>query len=182
MKHPNKIRIVEPIIVLVFVAILIFYLINAFNTQDWLWFQSGTTDARPSRIVIVHKGQSTLLAPGHPDYADLAEAIHASISQPSNTDLINIDFNEATETFYKEEGVLLELYYDRPVKFHTIYRTGEPTQISVPIVGRHAGHGYFFRGAEGEWWFGAMRMADPMPLLNAVEALGYPVEMTPTAQ
>ena len=71
---------------------------------------------------------------------------------------------------------MLELYFSRPVQYHTSYRTGDPTQLLVPIEGRHAGKGYFFRGAEGEWWFGAMRMGDPVPLLDTMARLGYPVD------
>jgi hypothetical protein len=176
MKHPSKIRILEPVILFVVIGVLIVYVVNALNTQDWWWFRSQAVEVVPSRMVIVQDGERTTLVPGSPMFDRLAEAAQISLSHPNNTDLINLGISDDTLAFYESSGVLLELYFDRPVQFHTSYRTGEPTQLLVPIEGRHAGNGYFFRGDQGEWWFGAMRMADPAPLLDVMAALGYRVD------
>ena len=176
MKHPSRIRLWEPLILFAFIAVAIFYLVNALNTQDWFWFRSTVTDIEPTRIVVVHDGQEETLIPGHPEFASLAAAAEVSLQDLSNTDLINLDISSETAAYYENEGVLLELYFDRPLKFHTTYRTGDPTQLLIPIEGRHAGNGYFFRGQEGEWWFGAMRMANPAELLDTMTEMGYPVD------
>jgi hypothetical protein len=39
-----------------------------------------------------------------------------------------------------------------PVDFHLPFNDGEPTALLIPIQGRHAGHGYVFRGGNGKWW------------------------------
>ena len=173
LKHPSQIRVVEPIIFFALALVVIIYSINALNTQDWLWFASGNVDATPDRIVIWDHGEKSVLQPGHEDYAELATAVHQSLHKFSNTNLINIGFGEDTLTYFEKDGVLLELYYNSPVPYRASFRVGQPTQMLVPIEGRHAGHDYFFRGAEGTWWFGAMRMADPAPLLSTLEEMGY---------
>ncbi len=173
LKHPNQIRIIEPLIFFILAIVAIIYAINAMNTQDWLWFASGNVDATPDRIVIWEEGEKIVLQPGHEDYDELATAVHESLYKFSNTNLINIGFGEDTLTYYEDKGVLLELYYNTPVHYRASFRVGSPTQMLVPIEGRHAGHDYFFRGSEGTWWFGAMRMANPEPLLLTLQELGY---------
>ena len=167
----------EPFLWFALIVGLIAYFVNVLNTHDWLWFQQKSEMLRPGRIIIVDRGQRTTIVPGHEDFERLAEAVGLSVSRPSNSDLINVGISEETVAFYKEAGVMLEIYFDRPVTFHTAYRAGEPTQILLPISGRHAGKGYFFRGAQGEWWFGAMRMADPMPIYRLMAEMGYNVDM-----
>ena len=172
--YPNqKIRLWEPLIML-FVAVgIIIYGVGAFNSQDLFWFLSKSVDATPNRIVILVNGEETVIQPGHDDYIALSTAVNASVSDFSNTNLINIGFGEETLDYYDTDGVLVELYYDNPLNFHAPFRTGKPTQLLVPVDGRHAGKDYFFRGDQGEWWFGAMRMADPEPLFTTLAELGY---------
>lgn len=173
MQHPSKIRVLEPFIGLFLFAILIFYAINVFNTGNWLWFSSKSAHVRPSRIVIVDHGQRTVVAQGHASYQALVDAAEQSLSKLSNTDLVSIGLSEQTLADYDTDSLVLELYFDQPVIFNSIARTGEPTQLLIPIEGRHAGGGYVFRGAQGSWWHGAIRMADPAPLLNALQQMGY---------
>ena len=172
--YPNqKIRLWEPLFVLFFAVAAIIYAINAFNSQDLLWFLSKSVNATPDRIVVWVDGEQTVIQPGHDDYITLSTAVNQSVSDFSNTNLINIGFGEDTLDYYDSDGVLVELYYNNPVNFHAPFRTGEPTQLLVPVDGRHAGKDYFFRGDQGEWWFGAMRMADSKPLLTTLSDLGY---------
>ncbi|MEZ4645787.1 MAG: hypothetical protein R3E31_24210 [Chloroflexota bacterium] len=173
LKHPRQIKVWEPLFLFVAITMLIIYAINALNTQDWLWFASKTVDATPDRIVIWHDGEQRLIQPGHDDFIELARAANVSLSRFSNTDLIHVDFNEETEAFYAQHGTLVTFFYDNPLDFHAPFRTGKPTQLAVPVNGRHAGYDYFFRGDKGVWWFGAMRMADSGPLLRTLAELGY---------
>lgn len=177
LRKSSKIWAFEPFVWFVLIVGLIVYVVNVLNTDDWSWFQQKSVAIDPSRIVIVNEGQRTTIVPGHEDFGRLAGAVSLAVSRPSNNDLINVGISEETVAFYKEAGVVLEIYFDRPVTFHTAYRAGEPTQILLPISGRHAGKGYFFRGAQGEWWFGAMRMADPMPIYRLMAEMGYNVDM-----
>ena len=173
MQHPTKIRIIEPFLTFLVVGAAVVYLVNALNSGNWLWFQSRATNVRPSRIVIVDHGERTVLTSGHAHFKELADAASASLSKLNNTDLISIGLSEETLQDYATDALVLELYFDSPVHFNTQARLGEPTQLLIPIEGRHAGGGYVFRGAHGEWWFGAIRMADPTPLYTALQQMGY---------
>lgn len=159
----------------ILVAVLIVYAVNAINAQDWLWFTSQATVIEPVEIVVVENGNRKTLVPGHADFAQVSAAAKEALAEIDSTDLINLGLSDETLGYFDESGVLLELYFRKPVVFHTQFRAGEPTQILIPLEGRHAGNGYFFRGADGEWWYGAIRMANPKPLYDAMVALGYPV-------
>ena len=130
-------------------------------------------DATPSRIIIWNHGEKIVIQPGHESFIELSTAVHQSLHEFSNTNLINLGFSEDTLTYYETNGVMLELYYDNPLNYRASFRVGEPTQLLVPVEGRHAGSDYFFRGDKGDWWFGAMRMANPEPLFTALSQLGY---------
>ncbi|MEM7113671.1 MAG: hypothetical protein AAF614_14630 [Chloroflexota bacterium] len=171
---PRDIRLFKPVLILGLTMVGIVYFLSIINTGgDWLWFQSRGVNVRPDRIRILHYGEETFIQPGHLDYIPLADAVETSLSDFNNTDLINLGLGENTLDYFNDQGVLLELFYDQPVTFRASFRTGEPTQLLVPVEGRHAGHNYFFRGAKGEWWFGAMRMTDSTALFTALREQGY---------
>ncbi|MCA9976406.1 MAG: hypothetical protein R3E31_12165 [Chloroflexota bacterium] len=173
MSHPSKIRVMEPFLLMVMIGAAMVYLVNAFNSGTWLWFQSTATNVRPSRIVIVDNGQRTVLSAGHANFDLLADAASTSLSKLNNTDLVSIGLSDQTLEDYATKSLIVELYFDQPVQFNTLARSGKPTQLLIPIEGRHAGGGYVFRGQNGSWWFGAIRMADPAPLYSALQQMGY---------
>lgn len=174
MKHPNKIKIVEPFIILIVITVIGIYLLNAFNSGNWLWFQGKAAVLDPpSRIVITNNGERTVLQPGTDFYNEMSEATVQALSKFGNTDLVSIGLSDQTLTDYAEDSLVVELYFDQPVQFNTLARTGKPTQLLIPIDGRHAAGAYVFRGAQGEWWFGAVRMADPSPLYAVLQQMGY---------
>lgn len=173
MKHPRQIRVVEPFLGLGLFFIVVFYLINVLNTGNWAWFRGQSLNIRPSRIVIIDHGERIVISQGHSDFIPLAEAVETSLSKLNNTDLVNIGLSEQTLADYDSDSLILELYFDQPVVFNGMARTGEPTQLLIPIDGRHANGNYVFRGAKGEWWYGAVRMADPAPLMSALHGMGY---------
>lgn len=173
MNHPSKIRVVEPFIGLGLFCIVVFYAINVLNTGNWLWFRSRAVNVKPARIVIVNHGERTVISPGHADFIPLSEAVETSLEKLNNTDLVGIGLSEQTLADYDSQSLILELYFDKPVVFNSMARTGEPTQLLIPINGRHSDGNYVFRGAKGEWWYGAVRMADPDPLMSALQSMGY---------
>lgn len=173
--HPTRLQVWKPIVMFILLAIVAVYGVNAFNSQNLLWFQSKVTKIEPSRIVIVESGRESLIAPGHANFLALSQAIEQGLGAIDSTALTDIGLSEETVAYMATEGVMMKVYFDEPVVFNTSFRAGEPTQILIPIAGRHAGNGYFFRGAQGDWWFGAIRMANPAPLYETIEALGYGV-------
>ncbi len=175
MTHPGKIRIIEPFVSLIVFAVAVFYMVNVLNTGNWLWFRSTATHIRPSRIIIIDHGERIVVGPGHSQFNALANAAEISLSKLNNTDLISVGLSEQTLADYNNNSLVLELYFDQPVVFNTMARAGEPTQLLIPIEGRHADGGYVFRGAQGTWWHGALRMTNPTPLMSALAQLGYEV-------
>lgn len=173
MTHPTKIRVIQPFLGFIAFAVIAVYLINVFSSENWLWFRDNTSNVTPSRIVIIEDGRRTALLPMQPGFAELAAAAADSLRHLNNNGLVNIGLSENTLADYATSGLLLELHFDDPVIFNTNARTGKPTMLLIPIRGRHADGGYVFRGERGEWWFGAVRMADPQPLHAVLEQLGY---------
>jgi hypothetical protein len=173
LKHPSKIRVIEPLMTLLIFGAAAIYLLNVFNTGNWLWFKGTTTEINPTRVVIIEKGERTVLQPGTANFNLIADAAKQSLRKFSNTDLISIGLSAQTMTDYETDALIVEIYFDNPVQFNTLARTGEPTQLLIPIDGRHADGRYVFRGDKGEWWFGAIRMADPSALYQALEQMGY---------
>jgi len=173
MENPKKIRVLEPFIGMVIFIVAVIYGVNAFNTGNWMWFLGNTVNVRPSRIVIVDHGNRTILNPGHPDFDSLVEATAQSLSHLNNSGIVDVGLSEQTLSDYATDSLVLELHFDSPVVFNTAARTGKPTQLLIPIEGRHANGGLVFRGDKGEWWYGAVRMADPQPLLSTLEHMGF---------
>lgn len=180
MTHPSKIRIWEPLLTFVVIGAALIYGVNAFNTGNWLWFLRENNEiVQPRSIVVVDYGERVVYQPGMADYDRLATAVTQSLSRMSNTDLISIGLSDQTLTDYATTSLVVELYFDQPVVLNSLARSGEPTQLLVPVDGRHAGGGYVFRGEEGEWWFGALRMANPEPLFAALADIGYNAHTQP---
>jgi hypothetical protein len=173
MKQQSLGRVLQPFILMVIFIVAVFYFVNVFNTQNWLWFQNSAVNVRPSRILILHDGERIMVQSGHPNYVALADAVERSLSDLNSTALVDIGLSDETLADYAAEGLVLELYFDKPVTFNSMARTGKPTQLLIPIEGRHAGNGLVFLGGNGRWWVGAVRMADPSPLLTALAQLGY---------
>ena len=174
MTHPKQIRLIEPFMFFMLIGAAIIYMLNVFNTGSWLWFQGKVnTTSSPTRIVIIDNGQKTVLQPGAENFQELSAATMDSLQKFGNTDLINVGLSDQTLADYDTNSLIIEVYFDSPLQFDTLARVGEPTQLLIPINGRHAAGSYVFRGDQGEWWFGALRMADPSPLYTVLNTMGF---------
>ena len=142
-------------------------------STDPLWFLGDASVPDPERIVIRIDGEETVLTADSPGYDLIVEATTEALSEFENLAPLSAGLSEATLAEYQHHGTILELYFNEPVDFHMPFDDHRPTALLIPIEGRHAGQGYVFRGKNGEWWAGQMRMSDPRPLLNALSALGY---------
>lgn len=176
-KEHNGLGVFKPFLILGLMAAMAVYAVNVLNTHDWLWFIAEATEIRPARMVLVSDGNRTTIVPGHPYFNDLSTALSQSLAELGNTNLIDVGLSDETLAYYNQQGVVLEVYFDRPVQYHASFRVGDPTQVLIPIEGRHAGSGYFFRGSQGQWWFGALRMANPEPLYTVLQNMGFPVQV-----
>jgi hypothetical protein len=159
-------------ILVVFTMIAAFgYGVMAVMSDDPLWFVGGTSVPEPERIVIRVDGEETVLIAGSPGYDRITGAAREALSAFDNMSPLSAGLSEATLAEYQHSGTILEMYFDRPVDFHLPFNDHRPTALLIPIEGRHAGRGYVFRGRNGRWWAGQMRMRNPQPLLDALSAL-----------
>lgn len=165
------------VLTLVIVTLLCFlgmiYGVTYVTTGNLFWFLSNAEVSEPMRIVISVEGERVAFVPGDQEYEELAPIITEAVTNFANNDLVPIGLSEQTLEDYRSSGVNLEVHYPRPIKFNTPFRIGEPSNLLIPITGRHSGGGNFFLGEKGEWWYGGMRMADPEPLYQQLEAMGF---------
>ena len=105
LKHPRQIKLFEPLIWFALITVTIVYALMAFNSNDWLWFTSKAVDAHPNRIVVWQDGEQIVIQPGHDDYLYLSEAVHQSLRDFNNTNLINIGLGEESLAYYEDKGV-----------------------------------------------------------------------------
>ena len=153
--------------------VLIVYSIIVMTTGNWVWFLANAELSDPVRIVIIDHGDSTVITPEDIRFEALATAVSNSVSDISNNSLVSVGLSDLTLEQYKTDAVVMEVHYPLPITFNTPFRAGNPTEILIPLEGRHAGTGLFFRGNRGTWWFGGMRMTDPTPLYTALSEIGY---------
>jgi len=145
----------------------------AMMSEDPLWFLGGVTMTDPERIVIRVDGQETVLTAGSLSYDLIIEAMREAMSEFRNMAPLSAGLSEATLEEYQHRGTILEFYFSQPVDFHMPFNDLQPTALLIPIKGRHAGHGYVFRGKNYKWLTGQMCMSDHQPLFDALSTLGY---------
>ncbi len=149
----------------------------AMSSGNLFWFLSNAELSEPTRILIIDHGETTVITPEDIRFAALSEAVAESVSNIDNNDLIQIGLSDITLEDYRTNSVVMEIHYPRPISFNTPFRAGNPTKLLIPIEGRHAGTGVFFRGQREDWWFGGMRMADPTILDEALLEIGYSISV-----
>jgi hypothetical protein len=147
------------------------YLTIAFTSHDFLWIQTGFRDL-PNRVDIYQAGQRTEFQDGQSGYQELANAIQASLNQgvaaPSGLGMSQQNLDDA---YFKD--VTVEAFFDRPVKLHAWFDTGEPTQLLFPITGNRAGQAVVFMGVNGAYLSNAPKLNTITPLLDALRKLGF---------
>jgi len=159
----DRTRLFRMLALIVGFVLLVSYGTIAFTSEDLLWFIKRFDD-KPVRIVVYHDGgKRTNLDPGDPDFEPLARAIRSSLSEglarPSG-----IGFSDASLLDAYARYVTVEAFFDRPVKLHAWFHTGEPTLMLFPITGRHSELSLVVLGRNGKY------LASP-PVLNTVEPL-----------
>lgn len=144
----------------------------AFTAGDLLWFVKGF-DSRPAHIIVYHDGgKRTALTPADPDFQPLAEAVQACLSQglarPSG-----IGFSDASLLDAYARYVTVEALFDRPVKLHAWFNTGEPTRMLFPITGRHSELSLVVLGRGDKYLASPPVLNTVEPLTRALRELGY---------
>ena len=178
MKSPrtDKLRtnILGMVLAVLGFALAAVYASIAISTQDVLWF-AKRFDVLPTRIIVYQEGQRTDLSAGQPGFAELGEAIRASIAQgvahPSGLGLSEASRQDAYQLY-----TTVEAFFDRQVKVHAYFNTGPATQALFPITGRHSDRNVAFLGADGAYFAGAPVLKTIQPIRDALKALGFKTE------
>ena len=174
METSSKTRLREPVIILVVILLLIYWAINAANTNNMLWFLPIQPTLQPTRIVVRNYGQTVELFPGSPGFSELSQALNDTFAHGfDNTDLVSIGLSDETLRRYMEEELVIESYFGAPISFNTQVRMTNVNQLLIPLDGTHADQRYLFFGSKGEWRVGAMVLSDDSPLRTAMQILGY---------
>ena len=174
MKQPTdrlQTNILEMLVAVIGFALVAIFAVIAFSAQDAFWFWNGFDD-KPDRMIIYQAGQQTELLSGDPGFAELAEAVRASLAEgvarPSAIGLSQGSLEDAYQQY-----VTLEVFFDRPVKLHASFNTGHPQQMLFPITGRHSDLNVVFLGAEGAYLSDAPVLKTTEPIRRALQAAGF---------
>lgn len=174
MEPLPKLKLREPLIILVLVVFAFFWAINALNTGNAFWFLPYQPTFQPSRIVVRNFGETVDLQLGSPGFSELTQALNETFANGfDNTELVSIGLSDETLRRYAEEELVMEIYYGQDVSFNTRVRMAGVTQLLVPLEGTHADRRYLFFGGRGAWRVGAMVMNDDAPLRNTMRELGF---------
>jgi len=173
MEPAPKIKIYQPLGILIGAVLLIFWLINSFNTGNFLWFLPIQPIFEPSRIIIRHEGTAVTIQRGDPEYVLLTDALNETHAGFVNSDLVSIGLSEETLRRYNEEELVIESYYADDIQFNTSVRMRGINQLLIPIEGTHADRNYLFIGQNGSWRAGAFVVRDSTPIRQALTELGY---------
>lgn len=173
MEPVTKTRLREPVLMMLGVALLIYWLINTMNTGNALWFLPFQPIFEPSRIVVRDYGTAVTIRPGDPGYVQLSEALNQTLSDFINTDLVPIGLSDETLRRYNEEELVVESFYADNIQFNTAVRMTGINQLLIPIDSTHADNRYVFMASNGLWRAGALVVKDDTPIKQALRDLGY---------
>lgn len=174
METLPKFKLREPLLILVFTFLFIFWVINALNTGNIFWFLPIQPTFQPTRILIRNYGQTVELQPGDSGFTELSQALTETFANGfDNNALVSIGLSDETLRRYAEEELVIESYYGQDIAFNTRVRMNGITQLLIPLEGTHADQRYLFMGGRGDWRAGAMVLTDDTPLRTAMRQLGY---------
>ena len=176
MKQPtDKLRtnIGGMLVTVIGFLLLAYYAVTAIPARDAFWFWSGF-DAKPVRMIVYQAGQRTELLFGDPGFAELAEAVRASLaSGVARTSGIGLSPGSLEDAY--KLYVTLEVFFDRPVKLHAAFNTDHPQHMLFPITGRHSDLNVVFLGVEGAYLSGAPVLNTTEPIRKAMQAAGFTI-------
>ena len=153
--------------------LLAYYAVTAISARDAFWFLNRFDD-KPVRMIVYRAGQKTELLSGDPGFAELADAVRASLaSGVARTSGIGLSPGSLQDAY--QQYVTLEVFFDRPVKLHAAFNTGYPQQMLFPITGRHSDLNVVFLGVEGQYMAGAPVLNTIEPVRKALQAAGFSI-------
>jgi hypothetical protein len=151
---------------------VVVFLVIAFNTGDLLWFWP-TFEEVPAGMRVYCYGEAVEIRPGDPAFAPVNTAINQVVSGSKRWDELSLSDATYAEYHTSDQVVVLEAYYDPPVRIHSYYKFMKNIDtIVIPLVGRHSQYHTLF-GRLGEFTAAGSFHFDSMaPIEEAVRAQG----------
>lgn len=168
--RPN---ILGMLLVVLGIGCLTVYLGIYLSSRDPVWFAKGF-DQKPYLIVIYDHGQRKELIAGQPGYDQLAAAVTQSLDQ-GVARLSGIGFSDASVEDAYGKYLSVEAFFERPVKLHTYFNTGQPTQMLFPITGRHSNLKVVLLGNNDRFAVNVPALKTMEPIRTVLQSLGYDV-------
>ena len=173
MEPAKQASVWQPLLILLIVAAGAWWLITTMTTGNPLWFSRVQPDYTPERIVIYHEGQQTTLLPANAGFTEITTALQEILSSFRTRDLVSVGLSDSTRADYRENGVVVEVYYPQEIEFNLPVRFTQVDALLVPVVGRHSDREYVFIGRNGEFVGGALQVVSRAPLDAVLGELGY---------
>ena len=158
-------------ITLPIIVAAVFFII-AFNTGDLLWFWPEFEET-PLDMTLYCYGEAVTIKPGDPAFAALNAAVNAVLSGRKRWDPLSLSDETYAEYQTSDQMVVLQLYYDPPVRIHSASKFMKSIDsIVIPLVGRHAQYNTIF-GRLGDYIAaGSFHFKTMAPIEEAVVAQG----------
>ncbi|HEX9115605.1 MAG TPA: hypothetical protein VGA61_06020 [Anaerolineae bacterium] len=172
--YPNdrvQTNVRQMLLIVVVGLVIVYYGTNALSAQDWIWFWRGFSE-QPARIVLYREGRQTEWLPGRPGFAEVATGVVTALDQGTVRGSAMGLSEGSLEDAYKQYTTL-EVFFDHPVKLHAFVNTGHPTQMLIPLSGRHAETQVVFLGKDGKYMSNGPLLKTLEPIRTALQALGY---------
>lgn len=169
---PHSPSLLSMLLITVPIIAVMFALIVAMNTGDMLWFYP-VFDEVPVGMMVYCYGEAEEVRPGDPAFEALNAAVNQVISSTKRWDPLSLSDVTFEEYHTSDQMVVLELYYDPPVRIHSHYKFMKNIDtIIIPLEGRHAQYNTIF-GRLGEYIAaGSFHFKTMAPIVDAVQAAG----------
>jgi len=164
--RPNAFRAILAAVIAIGVVV---YIAVSIGTADFLWFlqRSGGT---PVEIQVHFDGQTTLLTPADPQFQDIANAIRITIGKVEGY-AQQIGLSEKSLDDYRQIYWSVEAVYTEPLVLHSRFRFGRPTQLLIPLTGRHTEQNITFL-AQNESFYTGPSVASTVELQRTLRQYG----------
>lgn len=169
---PHSPSLLSMLLITLPIIAVMFVLIVAFNTGDILWFYPVFDEVAVGMTVYCY-GEAVEVNPGDLAFTALNTAVNRVISGGKRWDQLSLSDETYAEYQTSDQMVILELYYDPPVRIHSIYKFMKNIDtIIIPLEGRHAQYNTLF-GRLGDFIAaGSFHFKTMAPIEQAVQAQG----------
>ncbi len=132
-KQPSSL---SALTVLVIIAGLIVWAVNALPNGDLLWFWRDF-NAQADWIIVYWDGVEYMLFPGDPGYDAVMDAFADAVAHWAGYEG-SVGLSAESLTHYRTAERFLELHYNQPVLVHTRHLYPRARTFFVPLSGSHA--------------------------------------------